>query len=41
MTVTSAYKLMSDAALAAAPDAGKTFIADLKVNGRHEPKVLI
>jgi sugar lactone lactonase len=41
MTVTSAYKLMSDVALAAAPDAGKTFIADLKVNGRHEPKVLI
>ena len=39
--VTSAYKLMSDEALAAAPDAGKTFIADLKVNGRHEPKVLL
>jgi sugar lactone lactonase len=41
LIVTSAYKLMSDAALAAAPDAGKTFIADLQVNGRHEPKVLI
>jgi sugar lactone lactonase len=41
LIVTSAYKLMSDAALAAAPDAGKTFIADLKVNGRHEPKVLV
>jgi sugar lactone lactonase len=41
MIVTSAYKLMSDSALEAAPDAGKTFIADLRVNGRHEPKVLI
>ena len=39
--VTSAYKLMSDEALTAAPDAGKTFIADLKVSGRHEPKVQI
>jgi sugar lactone lactonase len=41
MIVTSAYKLMSDAALTAVPDAGKTFIASVKVNGRHEPKVLI
>jgi sugar lactone lactonase len=41
MIVTSAYKLMSAAALAAAPDAGKTFIADVRVNGRHEPKVQI
>jgi sugar lactone lactonase len=41
MIVTSAYKLMSGEALAAAPDAGKTFIADLRVNGRHEPKVLL
>jgi sugar lactone lactonase len=41
LIVTSAYKLMSDAALAAAPDAGKTFIASVKVNGRSEPKVLI
>jgi sugar lactone lactonase len=41
LIVTSACKLMSDEALAAAPDAGKTFIADLKVIGRPEPKVLI
>jgi sugar lactone lactonase len=41
LIVTSAYKLMSDNALAAAPDAGKTFIANLKVSGRHEPKILI
>jgi sugar lactone lactonase len=41
LIVTSACKVMSDEALAAAPDAGKTFIADLKVNGRPEPKVLI
>ena len=41
MIVTSAYKLMSEDALAAAPDAGKTFIADLRVKGRHEPKVLL
>jgi sugar lactone lactonase len=41
LCVTSAYKLMSDKALAAAPNAGKTFIADLRVKGRHEPKVLI
>ena len=41
LIVTSAYKLMSEAALAAAPDAGKTFITGLCVNGRHEPKVLI
>ena len=32
---------MSDEALAAAPNAGKTFIADIRINGRHEPKVLI
>jgi sugar lactone lactonase len=41
MIVTSAYKLMSDEALNAAPDAGKTFIADLRVSGRQESKVLI
>jgi sugar lactone lactonase YvrE len=41
LIVTSAHKLMSDAARAAAPAAGKTFIADLKVSGRLEPKVLI
>ena len=41
MIVTSAYKLMSKEALSAAPDAGKTFIADIKVNGRHEPRVLL
>jgi sugar lactone lactonase len=41
MIVTSAYKLMSDSALEAAPDAGKTFIASVEVNGRHEPKVFI
>ena len=39
--VTSAYKLMNEQALAAAPDAGKTFIADIRLNGRHEPKVLL
>lgn len=41
MIVTSAYKRMSDEALAAAPDAGKTFIAGIRLNGRHEPKVLL
>ena len=41
MIVTSAYKLMSEDDLAAAPDAGKTFIAGIHVNGRHEPRVLL
>jgi sugar lactone lactonase len=41
LIVTSAYKHMSDEALAAAPDAGKTFVSDLRVSGRHEPKVLV
>ncbi len=41
MIVTSAYKLMSGEALAAAPDSGKTFIVNARVNGRHEPKVLL
>jgi sugar lactone lactonase len=41
MIVTSAYKLMSEEAFAAAPDAGKTFISDARIAGRHEPKVLI
>jgi sugar lactone lactonase len=41
LIVTSAYKLLSEEALASAPNAGKTFIADIRVNGRQEPKVLI
>jgi sugar lactone lactonase len=41
MIVTSANKLMSQEALAANPDAGKTFLVDHPVPGRAEPKVLI
>ena len=41
LIVTSACKLMSEQALAAAPNAGMTFIADVKINGRTEPKALL
>lgn len=41
MIVTSASKLMSPAALAANPDAGKTFHIDQPVRGLAEPDVLI
>lgn len=41
MIVTSANKLMSPEALAANPDAGKTFMIDQPVHGRAEPKVLL
>ncbi len=41
MIVTSANKLMSPQALAANPDAGKTFYIDQPVRGRAEPRVLI
>jgi sugar lactone lactonase len=41
MIVTSASKLMSADALAANPDAGKTFYIDQPVRGRAEPRVLI
>ena len=39
--VTSASKQLSEAALAAAPDAGRTFFIDVPVMGRPEPRVLI
>jgi sugar lactone lactonase len=41
MIVASANKLMSQEALAANPDAGKTFYVDQPVRGRAEPRVLI
>jgi sugar lactone lactonase len=41
MIVTSANKLLSAEALAANPDAGKTFYIDQPVRGRAEPVVLI
>jgi sugar lactone lactonase len=41
MIVTSANKLMSQEALAANPDAGKTFYVDHLVRGRAEPRVLL
>ncbi len=41
MVVTSAWEHMDAAARAADPHAGKTFLLDIEVNGRHEPNVLI
>jgi sugar lactone lactonase len=41
MIVTSANKLMTAEALAANPDAGKTFFIDKPVRGRVEPRVLL
>lgn len=39
LVVTSAWQGMDDAARAAEPDAGRTFLIDLPVRGRHEPPV--
>ncbi len=41
MAVTTANKLMSQKALIAAPDSGKTFVVDLPFRGRAEPDVHI
>lgn len=41
LVVTSAWEGMDQAARSADPHAGKTFLLDIKVNGRHEPNVLI
>lgn len=41
MAVTTANKLMSQEALNAAPDSGKTFVIDLPFKGRAEPDVHI
>ncbi|WP_269933241.1 SMP-30/gluconolactonase/LRE family protein [Aminobacter sp. HY435] len=41
LAVTSAHEGMDAAALKADPHAGNTFLLDIKVNGRHEPNVLI
>lgn len=41
LAVTSAWRGLDDAARAADPDAGKTFLIDVPVRGRFEPKVLI
>ena len=41
MVVTSAWTGMDDAARAADPEAGKLFLVDLPVNGRHEPRVAL
>ncbi|QOF69077.1 SMP-30/gluconolactonase/LRE family protein [Aminobacter sp. SR38] len=41
MAVTSAAEGMSAKARRADPHAGKTFLLDIQVNGRHEPNVLI
>ncbi len=41
IAVTTANKLMSQDALNAAPDSGKTFIIDAQFNGRVEPDVLV
>ncbi|WAX95923.1 SMP-30/gluconolactonase/LRE family protein [Aminobacter sp. NyZ550] len=41
MVVTSAAEGMSAKARRADPHAGKTFLLDIQVNGRHEPNVLI
>lgn len=41
MIVTSAWQGLSDEERAADPNAGRTFLLDLPVRGRHEPKVLI
>ncbi|NDV88466.1 SMP-30/gluconolactonase/LRE family protein [Aurantimonas aggregata] len=41
LIVTSAWSGLSDAERREDPDAGKTFVLDLPVKGRHEPKVLL
>lgn len=41
LVVTSALNGMSAEARRADPDGGKTFLLDIAVNGRHEPRVLI
>ncbi|PWK63176.1 SMP-30/gluconolactonase/LRE family protein [Aminobacter sp. AP02] len=41
LAVTSAWEGMDEAARSADPHAGKTFLLDIAVNGRHEPNVLI
>lgn len=41
LAVTSAWKGLDHAARLADPHAGKTFLLDVAVNGRHEPRVLI
>jgi sugar lactone lactonase YvrE len=41
MIVTSAWNGMDEAARAADPDAGRTFLLDLPVKGRFEPKVAL
>lgn len=41
IAVTSAWKGMDDAARATDPEAGKTFLLDVGVRGRFEPRVLV
>jgi sugar lactone lactonase YvrE len=41
IVVTSAREGLDDAALAADPQAGKTFILDVAVKGRHDPAVML
>jgi sugar lactone lactonase YvrE len=41
IVVTSAWEGMDAAARVAEPDAGKLFLVDLLVNGRHEPRVAL
>jgi sugar lactone lactonase len=41
IAVTSAWQGMDEAARKRDPHAGKTFLVDLPVNGKHEPRVLI
>ena len=41
LVVTSAWEGMDEAARSTDPHAGKTFLLDVVVNGRHEPNVLI
>ena len=41
IAVTSAWKGMDEAARAADPDGGKTFLLDVEVRGRFEPNVVI
>lgn len=41
LAVTSAWNGQSEEQRRANPDAGKTFLIDIPVNGRHEPRVLL
>ncbi len=41
LAITSAFKQLGSAALAAAPHAGKTFVAGIRIKGRPEPRVQI